>query len=188
FRAVHACHTTVETVHPTLLEKRIALLERFQGQSLRLDRKLTAEVDKKCAEIRVFVDASTSAYSAVGYLRSYSQDRYENSLLMSKSRVAPIRGITIPRFELMAALIGSRLLNFVKRQLMHTGPTFLWSDSQATLHWIATATTGGPVSSTIDSPKYAEALHSSAMLTAVITPRTWQHVVSQLRSLGNTVS
>uniref|UniRef100_A0A914S9Z5 Uncharacterized protein n=1 Tax=Parascaris equorum TaxID=6256 RepID=A0A914S9Z5_PAREQ len=118
-----------------------ALLERFQEQSLKSDRKLTAELDKKCAEIHVFVDACRSAYFAVAYLCSYSQDRYENSLLMSKSRMTPIRGITIPRLELMAALIGSRSLNFVKGQLKHTGPTFLWSDSQATLHWIATATT-----------------------------------------------
>uniref|UniRef100_A0A0M3ITC7 DUF5641 domain-containing protein n=1 Tax=Ascaris lumbricoides TaxID=6252 RepID=A0A0M3ITC7_ASCLU len=117
------------------------LLERFQGQSLKLDRKLTAELDKERAEIHVFVDASKNAYAAVAYLRSYRQNRYESSLLMSKSRVAPIRGITIPRLELMAALIGSRLLNFVQGQLKHTGPTFLWSDSQATLHWIAAATT-----------------------------------------------
>uniref|UniRef100_A0A914R252 Uncharacterized protein n=1 Tax=Parascaris equorum TaxID=6256 RepID=A0A914R252_PAREQ len=41
----------------------------------------------------------------------------------------------------MAALIGNRLLNFVKGQLKHTEPTFLWSNSQATLHRIATATT-----------------------------------------------
>uniref|UniRef100_A0A915AQH8 Integrase zinc-binding domain-containing protein n=1 Tax=Parascaris univalens TaxID=6257 RepID=A0A915AQH8_PARUN len=72
---------------------------------------------------------------------------------MSKNRVAPIRGITTPRLELMAALIGSRLLNFVKGQLKYTGSTFIWSDSQATLHWIATATT-------VESPKFAEALHS----------------------------
>ncbi|VDM29458.1 unnamed protein product, partial [Toxocara canis] len=117
------------------------LLERFQGQSLKLNRQVTAELDKEHAEIHVFVDASKDAYAAVAYLRSYKGNRYESSLLMSKSRVAPIRGITIPRLELMAALIGSRLLHFVQQQLKHTGPMFLWSDSQAALHWIATATT-----------------------------------------------
>uniref|UniRef100_A0A0M3IG71 DUF2794 domain-containing protein n=1 Tax=Ascaris lumbricoides TaxID=6252 RepID=A0A0M3IG71_ASCLU len=51
----------------------------------------------------------------------------------SKNRVAPIRGITIPRPELMAALRGSKL--------KHTGPMLLWSDSQAIVHWIVIATT-----------------------------------------------
>ncbi|VDM24485.1 unnamed protein product [Toxocara canis] len=59
----------------------------------------------------------------------------------TRSRVDPIRGITIPRLELMAALIGSRLLLFLREQLERTRPMFLWSDSQASLHWIATATT-----------------------------------------------
>uniref|UniRef100_A0A0M3I607 RT_RNaseH_2 domain-containing protein n=1 Tax=Ascaris lumbricoides TaxID=6252 RepID=A0A0M3I607_ASCLU len=65
------------------------LLERFQGQSLKLNRKLTAELDKERAEIHVFVDASKNAYAAVTYLRFCNQKRYESSVLMSKSRVAP---------------------------------------------------------------------------------------------------
>ncbi|VDM49059.1 unnamed protein product [Toxocara canis] len=106
-----------------------------------LNRQLTAGVDKERAEVHVFVDASKDAYAPVAYLRSHKENRYESSLLMSKSRVAPIRGITISRLELMAALIGNRLLRFVQKQLKHNGPLYLWSDSQATLHWIATATT-----------------------------------------------
>ncbi|VDM48677.1 unnamed protein product [Toxocara canis] len=108
------------------------LLQRFQGQSVKLNLQLTAEMDKQRAEIYVFVDASKDAYAAVAHLRSHKETRYESSLLISRSRVAPICGITIPRLELMTALIGSRLLRFVGVQLKDTRPVFLWSNSQAT--------------------------------------------------------
>ncbi|VDM50199.1 unnamed protein product [Toxocara canis] len=52
--------------------------------------------------------------------------------------MVPVSPSTTPRLELMAALIGSRLLRFFQK---HTGPMCLWSASQATLHWTATATT-----------------------------------------------
>uniref|UniRef100_A0A915B5K6 DUF5641 domain-containing protein n=1 Tax=Parascaris univalens TaxID=6257 RepID=A0A915B5K6_PARUN len=101
--------------------------------------EIPAAIEKGQEAERVFEEAD------MNLRESRSNNRESRTLrelvLMSKSRVAPIRGITIPRLELMAALIGSRLLNFVKGQLKRTGPTFLWSDSQATLHWIATATT-----------------------------------------------
>ncbi|VDM42809.1 unnamed protein product [Toxocara canis] len=157
-------------------------LERFQRQSLKLTWQLTAERDKQRTEIRAFMDASKDAYAAVAYLRFYKENRYESSLLMSKSRVAPMRGITIPRLDLMAALVGSRLLRFVQGQLKHTGPLFLWSDSQATLQWIATTTT-------VDRLLYnriAEIRRNPAQFRCVDSANNavdWQPVASQLQNL-----
>jgi len=59
--------------------------------------------------IYVFADASTKAYSAVIYLHSNNNI----SFVMSKSRVAPIKALTFPRLELMAAVTANKVAKFV---------------------------------------------------------------------------
>ena len=76
--------------------------------------------------LHVFVDASTKVYGAVTYI--YRGD--QSSLVMAKARVAPLKGHTLPRLELMAALIGARLCNFVLSSLKHLCfKVIMWSDS-----------------------------------------------------------
>ena len=59
----------------------------------------------------VFCDASQHAYCCALYLAAGGESR----LMMAKSRLAPVNPtLTIPRMELMAALIGARLMTFVK--------------------------------------------------------------------------
>ena len=57
---------------------------------------------------------------------------------MSKSRLAPISpNLTVPRLELMAALSGARLMDFIKGSLALENPTVtFWTDSTDVLHWI----------------------------------------------------
>ena len=91
--------------------------------------------DAGCRELHVFVDASKKGYGAVAYI---CQDG-KSSLIMSKSRVAPIRELKLPKLELMAAVIGSRLLNFILTSLSpiyNNIPIYMWSDSQIVLYWI----------------------------------------------------
>jgi hypothetical protein len=89
-------------------------------------------------QLHVFCDASSKAYGAIVYLRNTRSQ--ETALVMSKSRLTPISNpLTIPRAELMAALLGSRLIDFVytslAQQLTISNCT-LWSDSQIVLHWL----------------------------------------------------
>ncbi|VDK89249.1 unnamed protein product [Onchocerca ochengi] len=58
-------------------------------------------------------------------------------LVFAKSRIAPIKGMTIPRLELLAILIVMRAARFVIKQLeLETRGVTLWSDSKCAIHWI----------------------------------------------------
>ena len=88
------------------------------------------------SQIHGFSDASERAYAAVVYIRNtYSDGRIEVKLVASKSRVAPIKAQTIPRLELLGALILARLVNKLK-SIGAEYTTVLWSDSTTALFWI----------------------------------------------------
>lgn len=84
--------------------------------------------------LHIFSDASLTAYGAIAFLCSGDS----TSFVMAKSRVAPIKPLTLPKLELMGALTAARLCSFIVQALHpHTlQTTHLWSDSQITLHWI----------------------------------------------------
>ena len=88
-------------------------------------------------QLHCFTDASNQAFAAAVYLVTESESgQITSSLIMAKSRVAPKREMTIPRLELMGMVIGSELLNFVKKHLqLPISKAYLWSDSQIALHW-----------------------------------------------------
>ena len=86
-------------------------------------------------ELHCFVDASTKAYGATVYLRHNEN----TSLAIAKTRVAPVKELTLPRLELMAALLGARLTKYTERQLisdLDITLKVLWSDSQIVLSWL----------------------------------------------------
>ena len=69
-------------------------------------------------QIHGFGDSSEVAYAAVVYLRIETSEGAYTQLVMSKTRVAPLAKQTIPRLELLAALILSRLINRVRVALL----------------------------------------------------------------------
>ena len=88
--------------------------------------------------IHTFVDASKDAFGAVSYVRNVRHDGVvETRFIASKTKVAPLATMSIPRLELSAAVMGLRLAQSVSKVLqMAIGRTIFWSDSTNTLWWI----------------------------------------------------
>lgn len=84
-----------------------------------------------------FADASTVAYGAVVYIRLEEPGRTSCKLMASKSRVAPIKTMTIPRLELCSAVLAVKLMEVVKESCRLPGcKTTFWSDSAIVLYWM----------------------------------------------------
>lgn len=88
-------------------------------------------------ELHVFVDASVEAYCAVAYIKIGEGSETEVSFVFAKTRVAPLKPMTIPRLELQAALLGSKIANFIRTEhSVEFNATYYWTDSMTVLHWI----------------------------------------------------
>nr|CAH7749990.1 unnamed protein product [Callosobruchus chinensis] len=91
-------------------------------------------------ELHGFTDASTEAYGACLYLRSVSSSgELTVRLLTAKSKVSPLKSLTIPKLELCGALLLAQLTTKVKQSMNITlNKIFLWCDSTVCLAWIHT--------------------------------------------------
>ncbi|GFX40500.1 integrase catalytic domain-containing protein [Trichonephila clavipes] len=91
-------------------------------------------------EIHGFSDALERAYAAVVYIKCFNESgQSQTRLLCSKSRVAPLKTLTIPRLELSAALLLSRLVKKVVPILqLPIHKIWMWTDSTIALAWIKT--------------------------------------------------
>lgn len=89
-------------------------------------------------QLHVFCDASEKAYSTVAYLLRVADDGAKTTCLVaSKSRVAPLKKISLPRLELMGAVIGATLGNSLLKLLnMELNKVHMWTDSMIVLQWI----------------------------------------------------
>ncbi|XP_012227904.1 uncharacterized protein [Linepithema humile] len=86
-------------------------------------------------EIHGFADASSRAYAAVVYLRVlHSLSSFQISLLVAKTKVAPVKTVSIPRLELNAVVLLSRLIKWTLSSLrIPSTPVYGWTDSLITL-------------------------------------------------------
>ncbi|XP_012217595.2 uncharacterized protein [Linepithema humile] len=105
---------------------------------LQLERWIQRGADTTHCEIHGFADASNAAYAAAVYIRLISLSGYVTvRLLVAKSKVAPVKTLSIPRLELSAAVLLSRLVEFVRSSLyLGTVPCHCWTDSTVVLAWI----------------------------------------------------
>ncbi|XP_055912003.1 uncharacterized protein LOC129946017 [Eupeodes corollae] len=108
-------------------------------EKIRIPRWICTEKENLELELHGFSDASMKAYGAVVYLRILNRsNKIHTHLVMSKTRVAPLNTVSLPRLELCGAVMLARLLCYV-RDVLQLGQikTYAWTDSTITLCWIA---------------------------------------------------
>ncbi|XP_025266369.1 uncharacterized protein LOC112638589 [Camponotus floridanus] len=104
---------------------------------LRVERWLGTTHQASQIEIHGFADASERGFAAVVYLRVTTADGTATHLLAAKTKVAPIKPVTLPRLELCAASLLANLTCHLWTSLdIPSAPVYLWSDSRVALHWI----------------------------------------------------
>ena len=84
------------------------------------------------SSLQTFVDASEDAY---GYRNAYPSGPISSVIVASKTSVAPLRAISVPRLELMGAVLSLRLTKEISKALNIPDAVF-WSDSVDVLWWL----------------------------------------------------
>nr|CAH7729802.1 unnamed protein product [Callosobruchus chinensis] len=104
---------------------------------IRVNRNVLCDNPKRI-ELHGFADSSEKAFGACIYIRSVDESgRIYVNLFCAKSRVAPVKPVTIPRLELCAALLLAQLYDKVISSWKgNIDAVHLWSDSTVTLGWL----------------------------------------------------
>ncbi|KAG7198908.1 hypothetical protein KM043_015726 [Ampulex compressa] len=89
-------------------------------------------------DLHGFSDASEEAYGACVYEVSIDKNEYHRGqLLCAKSRVAPLRNVSLPRLELCGALLLAKLAEkFISILDVQFENIYCWTDSSIVLAWI----------------------------------------------------
>ena len=111
------------------------LLEDFQ-----VDRcfKPTSFEKVTHAHLHHFADACEDGYGTATYLVLHDdQGQVHCGFVMGKARVAPLKPATIPRMELTAATMASRMDTLLRKELqMELADSVFWTDSTSVLKYI----------------------------------------------------
>ncbi len=98
------------------------------------------QIDDKLVTIQlhVFGDASELAFCSVVYLRfTYGDGSAKVSFVIAKTRVALKKQLSIPKLELQAAVLCTRLASVaIKEHDYELEAVYYWSDSTTVLQWI----------------------------------------------------
>lgn len=106
---------------------------------LTIPRWINISSTARIIELHGFSDASLLAMAAVVFIRVVDQNEHVSvTLVQAKTKVAPLKRLTIPRLELTAALLLTRLTLRVQHVLdLSDKPVFLWTDSSLVLTWLS---------------------------------------------------
>ncbi|XP_063989937.1 uncharacterized protein LOC135169131 [Diachasmimorpha longicaudata] len=119
-------------------------------------------------QLHGFADASKSAMSAVVYIRLKKLNEPTSTIIVcAKPRVAPLKEMTIPRLELTAVLLLTRLAKTTHQMLeLNNVETHHWSDSSVALAWI-----------TSHPSRWKEFVHNRvAEIQETLPEATWRHI------------
>ncbi|UYV61853.1 hypothetical protein LAZ67_1006857 [Cordylochernes scorpioides] len=115
------------------IEKELSVLNKIQ-----IPRYFSCRGALLSVELHGFCDSSEVAYAAVFYIGSqFKSGQVKVSLIASKTRVAPLKMISIPRLELCAALLLATFYDTIRNSLcLQIDRVILWTDSKIVLSWI----------------------------------------------------
>ena len=125
---------------PIAVQKNLISLfqEIKELDSVSFDRCLTVVNAVEPPMLCVFADASQDALGACAYTRQRKDDStYAVKFIAAKSRVSPLKQLTIPRLELQAAVLASRLAKSIQEESrIQFKDVKFFTDSTITLAWI----------------------------------------------------
>ena len=99
-------------------EEWLAVLPRLSEITVKRCYKPTLFSEVSQAQLHHFSDASQYTYGAASSLRLVDvDDNVHCPLLIGKSRLAPLKAITVPRLELSAAVVSMKLDNVIQTEL-----------------------------------------------------------------------
>lgn len=130
-----------EPIPPSLVQKWQSFISRLSHLSQLTIPRAFQLSQAICVQMHGFSDASESGYAAVVYLRCQLSD---NSIitrqLMAKTRVAPLKKVTLPRLELCGAHLLAQLVAYCLSTLkcVNISAHYLWCDSTVALSWLTT--------------------------------------------------
>ena len=131
-----------EPLSNILQEEWISMVNQLERvEEICLPRYYFDGIKEKAAEIQLigFCDSSEKAYAASVYARVTVNDETSVKLVMSKSRVAPLSRLSIPRLELLSCLILARLIVAVKEMInavVDVDIVHCYTDSISARYWI----------------------------------------------------
>lgn len=123
------------------LEKRwIAIREDLINvERVKVNRWLnTYQLANDKLSLHGFCDASKHAIAAVVYSRVENPDgSFMVSIVAARTKVAPIKPVTLPRLELCGAVLLAKLLHHVAKAMrVSPSQTYAWTDSSVALAWL----------------------------------------------------
>lgn len=129
-----------EPVEPALLTSWLNFREQLPDvNNIRVPRQVTMPNFIKI-QLHAFCDASERGFGACVFIRvSDAFGKTQVRLLCAKSRVAPLKTISLARLELCGALLLAQLVQKVNdAQAVPFAEQYYWCDSTIALAWIAT--------------------------------------------------
>lgn len=88
-------------------------------------------------QLHCFADASEEAFAAVAYWRIQHGHECTTAFVAGKTRCAPLKQLSIPRLELQAAVLATRLQTLIRENHnIQIAKTVFWTDSRTVLQWL----------------------------------------------------
>lgn len=141
---------------------------------LKIPRYLFKDKPISRIEFHGFADSSIKAYAACVFVRTiYVDNTISVNLIASKSRVAPIKIISLPKLELCAMLLLSQLtkqLISIFEKEFHIHDVHLWTDSEIALCWVQS----------FPSRWTTFVANRVSKIQELTTDYTWRHISSKL--------